>query len=549
MISSDRNSRGFALAQTRPSPMRHMTTPGRRALRFAAIVLGLTLAGCGSAGGPAATSSDYDETRDMFVTGMTDIDAVYIDRVDLGKLTVAGLEHLSALDSTVKLDRTGSEVRLAVAGKETARFEAPGADQATDWGALAAGYVEAAEAASPAIAKAGPEKIYETVFNGIVGELDGFSRYAGTVAADENRASREGFGGIGVRIAVADGKVRVVSVMKYTPAQRIGVRADDEIAAIDGDPVAGLDQNQVVDRLRGPIDSDVSLTVVRPGVPEPLVLHMSRAHIIPETVVYEREGDAAYVHLFGFNTDTAESLEREISEAEQEIGPRFAGLVLDLRDNPGGLLDQAVEVSDLFLEEGRIVSTHGRHPDSHQYFEATSGDVLDRRPMVVLVNGNSASASEIVAAALQDTGRAVVVGSNSFGKGTVQTVLRLPNNGELTLTWARFHAPSGYTLNKLGVLPTVCTSGRRAADVFADLSRDRLKPVPVVQRNAVEPGDIAAMDRLRADCPQVKDEPNADLDFALQLIHAPKLYDRALALGGAPTLTVSSEPIVGEAAP
>jgi carboxyl-terminal processing protease len=131
----------------------------------------------------------------------------------------------------------------------------------------------------------------------------------------------------------------------------------------------------------------------------------------------------------------------------------------------------------------------------------------------------------------------------------VQTVLRLPNNGELTLTWARFHAPSGYTLNKLGVLPTVCTSGRLAAEVFADLSGDRLKPVPIVQRNAIEPTDIEAMERLRADCPQVRDEPNADLDFALQLIHAPQLYERAIALGATPTLTVSSEPAVGEAAP
>lgn len=529
--------------------MQRMTNPRRRMLRCAALVLGLTLAGCGSPAGPAATTTEYDETRDMLVTGMADIDAVYIDRIDLGKLAVAGLEQLSDLDTAVELARTDSEVKLAVDGREATHFDTPGPEQATDWGTLAASYIEAAREASPVIAKIDAEKIYETVFNGIIGELDGFSRYAGAVAADENRASREGFGGIGVRIAVADGKVRVVSVMKYTPAQRVGIRADDEITAIDGDPVGGLDQNQVVDRLRGPIDSDLSLTVIRAGVAEPLVLRMARAHIVPETVVYEREGDAAYIHLFGFNTDTAESLEREIGEAAQEIGPRFAGLVLDLRDNPGGLLDQAVEVSDLFLEEGRIVSTHGRHPDSHQYFEATSGDVLERLPMVVLVNGNSASASEIVAAALQDTGRAVVVGSNSFGKGTVQTVLRLPNNGELTLTWARFHAPSGYTLNKLGVLPTVCTSGRRAAEVFADLSRDRLKPVPVVQRNAVQPTDIAAMDRLRAGCPQVKDEPNADRDFALQLIHAPKLYYRALALGWAPTLTVSSEPAVGEAAP
>jgi carboxyl-terminal processing protease len=327
------------------------------------------------------------------------------------------------------------------------------------------------------------------------------------------------------------------------------MRPDDEILTIDGEPVAGLVQEQVVERLRGPVDSAVLLTVNRDTQPQPIEIRMTRAHIVPETVVYEREGDAAYIHLYGFNADTVESLRREIDEAESEIGSEFAGLVLDLRNNPGGLLDQAVEVSDLFLDDGRIVSTHGRHPDSHQFFEATDGDVLDGRPLIVLVNGNSASASEIVAAALQDTGRAVVIGSNSFGKGTVQTVLRLPNSGELTLTWARFHAPSGYTLNKLGVLPTICTSGHKAEQLFADLRRDKLKPVPVAQRNAVAPTDIEAMDRLRAECPQVKDEPPVDLDLALRLIHALPLYERAIALAGQPTLTVSSDSAPGEVTP
>jgi carboxyl-terminal processing protease len=521
----------------------------RRAIGLSALALGLTLAACGSPGDSSARSDQDNSARDMFVAGMNDIDAVYIDRVDLGDLAVAGLDKLSTLDPSMQLERVGATVELRVAGKTEALFDAPEEDAATDWGVLAAGYLAAAEKASPAVAKATPEQLYETVFNGMVAELDGFSRYAGAATAAENRASREGFGGIGVRIAVADGKVRVVSVMKYTPAQRAGMRPDDEILTIDGEPVAGLVQEQVVERLRGPVDSAVLLTVNRDTQPQPIEIRMTRAHIVPETVVYEREGDAAYIHLYGFNADTVESLRREIDEAESEIGSEFAGLVLDLRNNPGGLLDQAVEVSDLFLDDGRIVSTHGRHPDSHQFFEATDGDVLDGRPLIVLVNGNSASASEIVAAALQDTGRAVVIGSNSFGKGTVQTVLRLPNSGELTLTWARFHAPSGYTLNKLGVLPTICTSGHKAEQLFADLRRDKLKPVPVAQRNAVAPTDIEAMDRLRAECPQVKDEPPVDLDLALRLIHALPLYERAIALAGQPTLTVSSDSAPGEVTP
>jgi carboxyl-terminal processing protease len=516
----------------------------KRGWRFAPLLASVTwlaLAGCGSTGPSATSAADRDETRDMFVTGMSDIDAVYIDRVDLGDIAAAGLKRLDEIDPSVTLVRTGSKLELEVGGKEVAIFEAPAPDAAADWGVLTAGYVEAARQASPKLADAPNEKIYETVFDGMVSKLDGFSRYASAADAAENRASREGFGGIGVRVAVADGKVRIVSVMNYTPAQRAGLQPDDIIIAIDGREVAGLDQRNVIDKLRGPVGSRVELTVQRGDTGAPLTVTLSRAHVVPETVVYNREGNVAYFHVYGFNSDTAESLAREISRAKAEIGPDFSGIVLDLRGDPGGLLDEAVAVADLFVQEGRIVSTHGRHPDSHQYFEATAGDVTDGRPIVVLINGNSASASEIVAAALQDSGRAVVVGSNSYGKGTVQTVLRLPNSGELTLTWARFHAPSGYTLNKLGVLPSICTSGRNARELIADLRNGRLRPIPIAQRNALVPTDTAAMNRLRQSCPQVKSEPSGDLDVALALIHQPLLYARALALGEPTSPAVSAE--------
>jgi carboxyl-terminal processing protease len=269
---------------------------------------------------------------------------------------------------------------------------------------------------------------------------------------------------------------------------------------------------------------------------------LSRAHVVPETVVYHPEGKVAYFHIYGFNSDTAESLEREIAHAKSEIGAgNVTGYVLDLRSNPGGLLDEAVAVSDLFMQKGRIVSTHGRHPDSHQYFEATAGDMADGRPIVVLVNGNSASASEIVAAALQDSGRAVVVGSNSYGKGTVQTVLRLPNSGELTLTWARFHAPSGYTLNKLGVLPSICTTGHSPSELVAELEHNRLRPIPVAERNALKPTDTAEMEKLRKTCPQVKSEPATDVEMALDLIRRPTLYSKAVALGESPSPADAAE--------
>jgi carboxyl-terminal processing protease len=191
-----------------------------------------------------------------------------------------------------------------------------------------------------------------------------------------------------------------------------------------------------------------------------------------------------------------------------------------------------VAVSDLFLNGGRIVSTHGRNPDSHQYFEATPGDMLNGLPVAVLINGNSASASEIVAAALQDNDRAVVIGSNSYGKGTVQELRRLPNDGELTLTWARFHAPSGYTLHHVGVLPSICTTkgDEDATALMADLSSGKLPALPVEQRSITSPDDIPGLDKIRAVCPVDHGEPAVDLDVALRILEQPRLYTRAIAL-------------------
>ncbi len=528
-----------------------MMTERRRIIRLAGLVaFGLTAAACtATPSGNAAADDSNGAIREMMVAGYNDIDSVYIDQKDLGDLAVAGLNQLSTVDPSVALSRDGTQLTLLVDGTVKAVFEAPAESRATEWGVLTASYVHVALDTSPKLQELDEEQLYETLFQGIVTQLDSYSRYASAERASENRASREGFGGVGVRIAVEDNRVRIVSVMHYTPAERAGLRADDMITFIGDTPASGLTLDAIVQRLRGPVDSRVQLTVERTGTPEPIVVTLKREHVVPETVVYEREGDVAVIRIYGFNAETAGSLGREIERAQDEIGASLAGFVLDLRNNPGGLLDQAVEVSDMLIEEGRIVSTHGRHPDSHQYFEASSGDEANGLPIVVLINGNSASASEIVAAALQDTGRAVVIGSNSYGKGTVQTVLRLPNDGELTLTWARFHAPSGYTLNDLGVLPTICTA-RDGADpdaLIAALGSDRLPPLPVVWRNSVEHNDATALKELRATCPIRRNEQPVDLELALDLLHNATLYDRALGLAGQPVLTVSSDPTVPEA--
>jgi carboxyl-terminal processing protease len=273
-----------------------------------------------------------------------------------------------------------------------------------------------------------------------------------------------------------------------------------------------------------------------------LSLVLRRAHIVPPTVTYEINDGAAVIRLSGFNQDTAQSLGDILKTMARDARERrVKGAVLDLRANPGGLLDQAVAVADLFLRDGDIVSTLGRHPDSLQEFNASGVDLLDGLPITVLINGTSASAAEIVAAALQDRGRAVLVGTSTFGKGTVQTVMRLPNDGELTLTWARFHAPSGYTIDRLGVLPTICTSGASEdLDELVDaLGKGMLKGVTDLARRRAANGPSAAEQAfLQSVCPwQPEDRPyDVELEVAKRLLRHPALYAGALALQAATTI-------------
>ncbi|HEU4827108.1 MAG TPA: S41 family peptidase [Dongiaceae bacterium] len=504
----------------------------RGAIAFA--LLGLAVASCAS----SHSSSDPSAlSRQMFEVGFEDIDAVYISKPDIPGLALAGLQQLSTIDSDVTARRAGDQVELLLKNQIAYSRTVKSDFDAEDWGDLTSDVLSEASRDSEKIKEAPQEKIYEAMFSGIVGKLDQFSRYAGAQNARENRAARDGFGGIGVRISVEDDQVRVVSVMHYTPAERMGLKDDDLIEEIDGQPTKGMNQQEVVDELRGPVESRVDITVKRADIKDPFVVSITRAHVVPETVNYRREGDVGYFRIYSFNSETAESLKRAVSDAEQEIGPRIEGFIIDLRDNPGGLLNQSVAVSNLFLTEGRVVSTHGRHPDSHQYFEASGEDITNGKPIVVLVDGNSASAAEIVAAALQDNRRAVVVGSNTYGKGTVQTVLPLPNQGEITLTWARFHAPSGYTLHHLGVLPSVCTSLYRSADeVMQDLRTGRLPMVPTDRRNAVKPDDIKGLDALRKTCPARQQENPIDLQVALRLVSTPDMFASAVHLAEPPQL-------------
>ena len=499
-------------------------------LVWRALVLSsaLVLFGCAVQDRGPPDAYNATEASRVFEAGYQDVLDIYIEDLEVSTLAAAGVDGLSSIDPALSIDRNAGEFVVKVGDTDAGHFGSTSPASLGYWADVTATAITAARRSSADIGVAHSEDIYEAVFSGMLEELDDFSRYAGRDQARENRASRDGFGGIGVRIRVIDEGVKVLAVMEETPAEKAGLEDGDLITHINEEPAAGLSQIEVVRRLRGPSRSKVRVTVTREAAPEPLVIAITRSHIVPQTVRYEAEGGIGYLQISGFNQNTTQSIRERVVMAKRALGPKLKGLVLDLRDNPGGLLDQAVSVSDLFIPQGRIVSTHGRHPDSHQFFDADSEDLASGLPIAVLINGNSASASEIVAAALQDSGRAVVIGSNSFGKGTVQNVLRLPNDGELTLTWARFHAPSGYTIQARGVMPDICTSAFEsgAADLLEQVRRGDHLVDRLARTRTFRAEDEAAISALRESCPLNEGESKIDLQVARSLIEDQGLYAR-----------------------
>ncbi|HKL04934.1 MAG TPA: S41 family peptidase [Roseovarius sp.] len=300
--------------------------------------------------------------------------------------------------------------------------------------------------------------LIEAAINGMLTSLDPHSSYMSPEAADDMRVQTRGeFGGLGIEVTQEDGFVKVVSPIDETPADNAGIEAGDFITHVDGESVLGLTLNEAVDLMRGPVGSEIIITVVREGEAEPFDVSIIRDTIKLTAVRARTERDTVILRVTTFNDQTFENLESGLAEQFEAAGgaENIDGIVLDLRNNPGGLLTQAIKVSDAFLEKGEIVSTRGRNTDDGERFNASAGDLSNGKPMVVLINGGSASASEIVAGALQDHRRAIVVGTKSFGKGSVQTVMPLRGDGAMRLTTSRYYTPSGRSIQALGVSPDI----------------------------------------------------------------------------------------------
>lgn len=495
------------------------------------VLAALAISSCAVA--PQHRAVDVEREGALFADTTKDIIKYHIKKVSPDQLAFDGLARLATLDPGLSVAHDGGQLTLKEGGS-TQHVPAPASGGNAEWGAFTARALAAARALSPEIAAIPAEQLEEKIIDASLAALDRYSRYVRPEVARERRAARDGVNGIGVTLDIETTGVRIASVLPDTPAAQAGLLPGDRIVSLDGVPVAQLPAESLRSQLRGPEQTRVQLAVARRGRPKPLEVSVLRSKIVPETVTLTEDDGVAWLKIRYFNQSTAQSLADALARAHRDLGPRLHGLVLDLRDNPGGLLNQSVDVVSLFRAAGDVASTIGRNPQSMQHFTIIKRHETEKLPLVVLVNGGSASASEIVASALQDTGRAVVIGTSSYGKGTVQTVLRTENDGELTVTWAQIVTPNGYFLNKHGVVPTLCTTGidDSAPSVRAMMAK---LPSPVSATLAVPRAALseAGWQELRARCPAGHDGRGVDRLVATQLLENATLYRSVLAsLGG-----------------
>jgi carboxyl-terminal processing protease len=363
------------------------------------------------------------------------------------------------------------------------------------------------------------EQLIEAAITGMLSALDPHSSYLNAKNFRDMQTQVRGeFGGLGIEVTMENGLVKVVSPIDDTPAARGGLKPGDLITHLDGEPILGMSLNEAVERMRGPVNSDIKLSIRREGR-DPFDVNLKRAVVKIQSVKARMEGnDIGYIRITSFNEQTDSGLTSAVNTLKKQAGSKLAGIVLDLRNNPGGLLDQAIAVSDAFLEKGEIVSTRGRRSEDAQRYNARPGDITNGLPVVVLINGGSASASEIVAGALQDHHRAVLLGTKSFGKGSVQTIVQLPGHGAVRLTTARYYTPSGRSIQAKGIEPDIIVEpakiekiataeGRHEADLRGALKNTD----PTGKTVPAKPGDAgaAAPNVPPATTPAAQPEANA----------------------------------------
>lgn len=514
-----------------PGPNGAAGKRGRGRALLAAVSVILALAGCAGDGTPrpgarTPAQAEQEAIAAVLRTGFTEIRDKGLVENTIADLFLAGLAEIKQLDPALRFTAADGRLMLRYGELPPADVARPADGDLAGWIGATTTLFAYAQETSPLAKLADRERLYQFMFEGALSKVDAYSRYSGRSNARANRAARNGFVGIGIDYEMVPGGAIIRSVVADGPAARAGLKSDDLISAADNKSLVGLTRDGARRLIAGPPDSVVRLTVFRAGEDRALNLAIRRSLIVPRTVEATLIDGIAFLKVRSFNIRTASDVSQAVAEAKASNGGGIDGVVLDLRGDPGGLLDQAVDLSDLFLEGGTITTLTGRHPGAKQYYAAKPGDIADGKPIVVLVDGKSASAAEIAAAALADNGRALVIGTNTLGKGSVQTLIRLPNDGEIALTWAEVVSPGGYKVHGLGLLPTICTSGSDGplAEIMEAIYRREApwRARPVAWR-AGAPDDAAAA-YLRGMCP-AQSRPDQYIDQALAVRVA---LDRAL---------------------
>jgi len=451
-----------------------------------------------------------------------------LEVLGVARLAMGGLRSLPLLDAGLRVERQGTALVLGRGAAVVLRREAPAEGDATGWATAATELVRAAWDGSEPVRQAGNAGVVSRFFAAMFAELDPYSRYLSPREAGADRVGRAGRAGVGITVELRRGVFVVNAIEPGGPAAQAGLRAGDVLLAVDGQPVAGASATAVAALLAGPEATSVWVTTRRGGTTHSVTLERSRA--ASETVMAQRDGRVVVIRMAGFNRNTASRLAQELIRAMDESAPTD-GVVLDLRGNRGGVLQQAVASAAMLQAAGVVVRTSGRHPDAGHVLVADGRDLLAGRPVVVLIDGDTASAAEILAGALADQRRAVVVGSVSLGKGLVQAISALPDGGEILVSWSQMIAPRGWPIQSLGVLPQLCTSlgAEQTARQIVALAHGEQMMRAALQRHrgtGLLPSPVVASE-IRASCPpRIGDE--ADVAAARALIASPASYAAAL---------------------
>ena len=453
-----------------------------------------------------------------------------LDPVPVSQLTLWGLRGLTALDPSLAVELRNGDLVLTAGNRVLASAAAPdGTVHVEEWSAVAVALAESARVASSAVRRAGTAGVLRSFFDELFNHLDPYSRYVPPSDAAEDRDRRAGRAGAGIGLASQGGGVVIASIIADGPGALAGMRPGDRVLEVDGQSTTGQTADTVAGWIEGPEDTTVELSL-RPRNSRARTIEILRALVPPETVFAGRAGELLLLRVTGFNNRTDARLSRELTRF-LALPRQPAGIVIDLRGNRGGVVREAVAVADELLPAGIVATAAGRDPESNRIWRSTRIEIAVDLPVVVLVDGRSASAAEIVAAALADRGRAVVVGSVTFGKGLVQTIAPLPDGGELFVTWSRVLAPLGWPIQGLGVLPQVCTSlgadnlqlqlaslteGNQLMAAALGRQRDARAPIPLAQALAI-----------RNACPAAEGR-DGDMEAAKFLISHPSAYAAAL---------------------